>query len=139
MLFDEEFEQLCTNGIKVCYWKDGDRHAKTNAKQIVTNAKQIVRKFRNRSEKVLDTPVQVILYGSYARGEAKEGSDIDVLVIVPNLDAKIDALISEIAWEIGFEAGVVLSVIPISQAKLPSLKASPFLKTVLKEGIKLCR
>jgi predicted nucleotidyltransferase len=104
-----------------------------------TKAKQIVRKLRDRLEKVLDTSVQVILYGSYARGEAKEGSDIDVLVIVPNLDARIDALISEIAWEIGFEAGVVLSVIPVSQDELLSLKASPFLKTVLKEGIKLCK
>ena len=102
-----------------------------------TDIRQIVRKFHERLEKVLGTQVQVILYGSHARGEAKEDSDIDVLVIVPKLDPKTDATISDIAWEVSFESGVVLSVVPVVQDELPLLKASPFFQTVQREGIKL--
>lgn len=98
--------------------------------------KQIVGEFRKRLEEVLGTQVQVILYGSHARGEAEEGSDIDVLVIVPKLDAKTDALISDVAWEVSFEAGVVLSVVPVAQDELPLLRASPFFQTVQREGIR---
>jgi len=67
----------------------------------------------------------------------KKGSDIDVLVIVPKLTAETDALISEVAWEVSFEAGVVLSVVPVAQEELPLLKASPFFQTVQREGINL--
>ena len=34
--------------------------------------------------KVEVTPLQIILFGSIARGEAKSDSDIDLLVIMPN-------------------------------------------------------
>jgi Nucleotidyltransferase domain. len=100
-------------------------------------AEQIVREFRKRLEEVLNVPMRIILYGSHARGEATEGSDIDVFVIVPELDPQRDSLIGEVAWEIGFKAGVVLSVVPISEKELPMLKESPFLQTVFKEGIVL--
>lgn len=102
-----------------------------------TDIRQIVRKFHERLEKVLCAQMQVILYGSHARGEAKEDSDIDVLVIVPKLDPQTDATISDVAWEVSFESGVVLSVVPVSQDELPLLKASQFFQTVQREGIKL--
>jgi len=35
--------------------------------------KRIVRKFHKRLEEVLGTKVQVILYGSHARGDAEKG------------------------------------------------------------------
>jgi uncharacterized protein len=34
------------------------------------------------------SPAKVMLFGSYARGEAKEGSDIDLLVIEKNISDK---------------------------------------------------
>ena len=100
-------------------------------------AEQIVREFRKRLEEVLNVPMRIILYGSHARGEATEGSDIDVFVIVPELDPQRDSLIGEVAWEIGFKAEVFLSVVPISEKELPMLKESPFLQNVFKEGIVL--
>jgi hypothetical protein len=48
-----------------------------------STVEQVVREFRERVEDVLSSPVQVILFGSYARGEASEGSDVDLLVVVP--------------------------------------------------------
>lgn len=60
-----------------------------------------------------------------------------MLVIVPKLDAQTDVLISEVAWEVGFEAGAVLSVVPVAQDGLSLLKASPFFQTVQQEGIQV--
>lgn len=98
---------------------------------------QIVQEFRKRLVEKLGLPLQVILYGSYAREEATKESDVDVLVIVPVLDKRTDDIIGEIAWEVGFEAGVVLSVMPVSHSELPLLKASPFFQAIQREGILL--
>ena len=38
-------------------------------------------------------PVRIILFGSWARGEAREDSDIDLLVVLPNVEHKRRAAI----------------------------------------------
>jgi predicted nucleotidyltransferase len=98
---------------------------------------RVVRRFREMVEKVLSSPVQVILFGSYARGEATEGSDVDLLVVVPKLDKRTLDAVLEVAWEVGFEAGVVLSVVPVEASQLKILAESPFFQAVQREGIRL--
>ena len=39
-------------------------------------------------------PSQVVLFGSHARGTASEWSDVDLLVILPNVSDKRDAAIN---------------------------------------------
>lgn len=39
-------------------------------------------------------PIQIILFGSYARGEATAHSDIDLLVVFPELSSKREMTIS---------------------------------------------
>ncbi len=68
-------------------------------------------------------------YGSYARGDETEESDIDLLVIVPKLDKGTLDLLLEVAWEVGFEAGVVFSVIPVAVEELEELAESPFINS----------
>jgi predicted nucleotidyltransferase len=99
--------------------------------------RRLVREFHKRVEATLGVPVEVILYGSYARREATQESDVDILVILPQLDPKVDALLGEIAWQIGFEAGLVMSVVPVAQGELGLLRASPFFQAVQREGIPL--
>jgi UTP:GlnB (protein PII) uridylyltransferase len=55
---------------------------------------------------------KLVLFGSRARGEATPYSDMDVLIVVegPATDPVRD-LISDCAWEAGFEHGIV--VVPI--------------------------
>jgi predicted nucleotidyltransferase len=98
---------------------------------------RVVRRFREMVEKVLSSPVQVILFGSYARGEASEGSDVDLLVVVPKLDKKVLDVLLEAAWEVGFEADIVLSVVPVAASQLKILAESPFFQAVQREGIRL--
>lgn len=83
----------------------------------------------------------VILFGSYARGEAQEDSDIDVLYLV-------DAPRQEIArqnWQVGaaaadllLEHGVVVSPIIENRAFfLDHADTLPFFRTIQREGVRL--
>ncbi len=64
-----------------------------------------------------------------------EESDHDVLVVLPSLEKGTLDTILEIAWEVGFEAGEVISVIPVTFEELKLLSASPFFQTIQREGI----
>jgi len=98
---------------------------------------QAVKEFHQRVEATLDTPVEVILYGSHARGDATDDSDVDVVIILPQLDSRVQAQIADIAWEIGFDRGIVFSVIPVARTDLALLEVSPFFQAVQREGIRL--
>ena len=79
--------------------------------------------------------MQVILFGSHARGEATEESDIDVLVVLNDMQKSTLDTVLEIAWQVGYDAGKVISVIPAMQAEMELLSASPFFQAVQREGI----
>jgi predicted nucleotidyltransferase len=98
---------------------------------------QVVREFHRRVEEALGQPVEVVLFGSCARGTATEDSDVDVLVVVSHLDARTEDLIGDIAWEVGFETGLVFSAIPLSEQQLSLLRYSPWFQSVQREGIPL--
>ena len=38
-------------------------------------------------------PTKIILFGSYARGDAREDSDVDLLVVEPNVNSKRDEMV----------------------------------------------
>jgi DNA polymerase sigma len=57
----------------------------------------------------------LVLFGSRARGDADQYSDMDVLVVVDRLDKTIEDYISDCAWEAGFEEGIV--IVPINFTK----------------------
>jgi len=99
------------------------------------NALALVGKMRKRLIEHLGEPLELILFGSQAREEATEESDVDVLVVVPKLEKKTLDLIIEVAWEVGFEAGKIISVIPATFEEMKRLSASPFFRTVKKEGV----
>ena len=79
---------------------------------------------------------QVILFGSYARGEEKETSDIDFLVVLK--DKEISALteiekMSSLAYSIMLKYGKVISFVPTTQAKFDS-SPNYFYRLVKQEG-----
>ncbi|HHI30532.1 nucleotidyltransferase domain-containing protein [Methanosarcinales archaeon] len=78
---------------------------------------------------------QVILYGSYARGDANEDSDIDVLVIVEDgLDPfKVRRSVSDLLLEILLEEGELISLTAIPEGIFNTYN-SPFLLNVKEEG-----
>ena len=95
----------------------------------------LTRELYRRLSKIIGEDVGVILYGSQARGEAIPDSDIDVLVVLPDLEKETLDIVFEVAWEVGFEAGQVISVTPTTHEEMDRLTASPFFQAVQKEGI----
>ncbi len=78
---------------------------------------------------------RVVLYGSRARGDAVEGSDIDTLVVLDQCDdfwAEFDR-IAAIASRVSLEHDVVLSAIPVGKEKFEH-GGMPVLATARREG-----
>jgi predicted nucleotidyltransferase len=99
-------------------------------------ALKLAREVRQRLTKELGQSVQVIMFGSQARGDATKESDIDLLVILPSIDAKTTRLASDIAWEVGFDAGRVISVIPDTKEQMKRFAFLPFYQNIKQEGVR---
>ena len=77
----------------------------------------------------------IILFGSVAKGEATEDSDIDIIVIWKGDEAEGWRAMTGLAFEVLLEEEEYISVKVLG---LEDLKAeNPFVKNVLKEGIKI--
>ncbi len=77
------------------------------------------------------------VFGSRARGDAHEGSDLDVFVVVDHLDHAIEKYISDCAWEAGFPEDIIVMPIAISidAVKHGPIRESVFIKSVYREGV----
>lgn len=80
----------------------------------------------------------IALYGSVARGEANQGSDVDILVISPTpkiIKEGISSIRSELIYEGGFSFFISLTY--LSREELHELvqKGSSFISNILAEGV----
>jgi predicted nucleotidyltransferase len=78
---------------------------------------------------------KIILYGSWARGEANENSDIDIAVVLDgkiNPSKEIERMIGLIT-ELNLKYDVLISVYPVSLKDYMKVK-SPLLMNIKKEG-----
>lgn len=98
-------------------------------------ALKLAAKVREQIADALGQPVKVILYGSQARGDATKESDIDLLVVLPTINENTRRLVSDVAWEVGFDAGKVISTVPTTDADMKYYAILPFYENVKKEGI----
>jgi predicted nucleotidyltransferase len=99
--------------------------------------KHILKDFRVEAEKIYgDRLRNIILYGSCARGQATEDSDIDLAIVlagevVPGNE--IDRII-DIVTEINLHYGVLISVYPVSERNYNDVN-SPLHLNLRREGI----
>jgi len=79
---------------------------------------------------------RVILYGSYARGEATKDSDVDVLVLIDQSlsPREVEDSLDELLYDIVLDEGELVSVIAVSEERFENYN-SPFMLNVRKEGI----
>ena len=84
---------------------------------------------------------KVILYGSYARGDHGDESDIDIMVLanIPREDAcRSDNELNKLANRLGLEHDIMVSLfIKDCETFYKFLPVEPFYKNVMREGVLL--
>lgn len=102
------------------------------------NAEEIATQFMRRISGIprIGNP-SVFLFGSAARNELEEGSDVDLLVILDRVDEGIERGISEISFKMSLGHKVLINEIVLDREKYTSgrFRATPFFENLLREGI----
>lgn len=110
-------------------------NSEENRKEVIS----IIKEFKKDIEKLYNEKlIKIFLYGSWARREHTENSDIDLAVllrgeIVPGRE--IDNMI-DVINEINLKYDVLLSILPLSDLKFTKLR-SPLYLNIKKEGIQI--
>ena len=114
------------------FTQETNKLGEKNIENILHELKQeLKRVYKNRL-------VSLILYGSYARGEARADSDIDVVVVLKGdviPGREIDYMLDTIT-DLGLKYNTLISIYPVSEGYMQSVK-SPLLLNVHAEGITL--
>jgi predicted nucleotidyltransferase len=87
------------------------------------------------SEKI--SLIDLRIFGSSARGEGDNYSDMDVFLEVETLDRNQKEAIYELTWETGLEYGLVISPLIFTREEIEHspLRSSPVLMNIFREGI----
>lgn len=82
---------------------------------------------------------KIVVYGSYARGDYQENSDIDIMILVDASDSEIKKrfnLVCDLAFDYEMDYGVIIS--PLVKNEDHFIKWSetlPFYRNVKQEGV----
>lgn len=102
----------------------------------------ILKKFEQETKNIFgDKLNSIILFGSYARGDYDEESDIDILILadisseeIANYREHIDTLCGDLLWEYGI---VVSAIEKDVETYTKYSNVLPFYKNIESEGVKI--
>lgn len=79
------------------------------------------------------------VFGSRARGEPDEYSDLDVFVEVERLDPNLKERLLDLAWEVGLEHLTVVSLLIYTRDEIEHTphRSSPIVKAIAREGVRV--
>lgn len=84
---------------------------------------------------------QVILYGSYARGDYNEESDIDIMILLDISDIEINDYshqLSDMTYDFNYDNNILIMPIAKNESHFNKwLRAYPFYNNVKKDGVEL--
>ncbi len=106
-------------------------------KRTIEDIKEILKKAKAALQEIYGKRLKgVILYGSYARGEAVEGSDIDLIVLLDNMENPIEELekCSKQIHQLDLAYDTLISMIPFDLKQYETRKL-PIILNAKKEGI----
>lgn len=80
---------------------------------------------------------QLILYGSYARGESREDSDVDLMVILPDavMTPEFQEIVADAIFETGLETDFLFTPLIVSESQARRFTGFKVFASVEKEGI----
>lgn len=98
----------------------------------MNNRVEIAREFAKaiKSDKI----IRIILFGSVARGDDTEESDIDILIISDEWE-EIDSLITDEVFKVVLDKEELISPYVLSQKQFDETKGFNFLTNVLADGV----
>ena len=108
----------------------------------MSDRNRILCEFRNKTKSIMgDSLKQMILYGSYARGDYEKDSDIDIVAIVHGNRLELQNKLKEI-WDISadleVEYGTIVSPTVIPYEEFEKYKNDlPYYRNIQKEGVKV--
>ena len=83
--------------------------------------------------------IDLRLYGSKARGEGRQDSDLDVMIELPDYDRAIVEEIDDIVYRINLEHDVFISALVFGKDELEEgpMSEAPIYKAIQSEGVPL--
>jgi len=83
----------------------------------------------------------LILYGSKARGDARRGSDVDLLVVHDPVSGRQQEKLDELLWQLGFGFNIKpyleISMMPIDHVRYLEYLGTPYIQNIERDGIVL--
>ena len=110
---------------------------KTTLPKSTQNIKPVVKKFKKELQKLYgDNMLQMILFGSYARGNIHDESDIDLLLILNKMKSPYheNVFMNDLISDFSLDTEIYFSVIATTQKKFNFMK-NPLYQIINKEGI----
>lgn len=97
---------------------------------------EVAKKLKKKLSEIVHL-IDFRVFGSRARGEADEYSDMDVFLEVDSLDKKLKEEIFETVWGVGFESFMVISPFIFTRDEIENspLRASPFIRNIVEKSI----
>jgi predicted nucleotidyltransferase len=79
------------------------------------------------------------VFGSRARGDSEQYSDMDVFVLVETVNKELKQTIRDIIWEVGFENFLVISPLIFTKNEIENtpLRSSQIIRNITEEGISI--
>ena len=101
---------------------------------------EVLMTFAHGTRRILKSNLsKLIVYGSYARGDYKGNSDIDVMILTPLSKEEIEKIeddIFNLAFDLELESGIVINPVLENETHYKYwLGALPFYDNVEREGI----
>jgi predicted nucleotidyltransferase len=128
-------KNICDLAI-VMYNKTGKTYG-----ECIMNKKQIEKAIQSLKERLVELhgdDVELRIFGSVARGDYHENSDIDILVVLPShVSNAIEEQVFDLAYDIELEYGVIIGTIVYSKEFWSSEQAAsmPLYKNIQRESL----
>lgn len=99
---------------------------------------EIAKELKERLSKIVHL-IDFRVFGSRARGNKDEYSDLDVFIEVEYLDKQLKKVIRHITWEVGFENSIYISPLIFTRYEIEDspLRSSPIVQNITEEGVKV--